>query len=156
VCAAKSSQGKQDGKKNTCKGEAADLASAKIKVNVSLDGLKNGKCDAVLNSKDYKDKKKKMDDKNKECTKLEGAAKMAKKALKNAIDAAKKARKTCTRQAKTSLDAAFKSAKKVCSSKANKKSFTRAMHMKCVLDGKSISGCGKANPPTVNALIDSK
>jgi hypothetical protein len=37
---------------------------------------------------------------------------MAKKALKNAIDAAKKARKTCTRQAKTSLDAAFKSAKK--------------------------------------------
>jgi multidrug efflux pump subunit AcrA (membrane-fusion protein) len=43
-----------------------------------------------------------------------------------------------------------------CSSTQNKKSFTRAMHMKCVLDGKSLGKCGAGKPPTVTKTSFSK
>jgi hypothetical protein len=44
----------------------------------------------------------------------------------------------------------------VCSSAQNKKSFTRAMHMKCVLDGKSLRQCGAGKAPKVTSTSLSK
>lgn len=156
VCSAEKSKGDLGGKSSTCKGEADALANAKITFTSTLDALKNGKCKSIHGSSAYKKKKAEHATKTKECNKLSGAVSEAKKALKTAIASAKKARRTCNKDARTALDEAFKTAKKACNSDKNKRAFTRAQHMKCVLDGKSLKNCKTGKYPSVKKTALSK
>merc|ERR1711966_619614 len=141
VCSAEKSKGDLGGKSSTCKGKADALANAKITFTSSLDALKNGKCDAIRGSYAYKNKKAQHRSKMKECNKLSGAASEAKKTLKAAIKAANDARKRCMSKVNNARNKIFINAKKACNSRKNRRAFTRAQHMKCVLDGKSLKRC---------------
>merc|ERR1711966_137679 len=156
VCSAEKSKGDLGGKSSTCKGKADALANAKITFTSSLDALKNGKCKSIHGSDAYKNKKAQHRSKMKECNKLSGAASEAKKALKTAIASAKKARRTCNKDAQTALDEAYKTAKKACNTHKNMRAFTRAQHMKCVLDGKSLKRCKVGKYPLVKKTALSK
>jgi len=156
VCANEKSKDALAGKKSTCDGEAKAIASAKITFTSSLKALKNGKCKSIHGSSAYKNKKAEHRTKTKECNKLSGAASEAKKALKAAIKAAKASRKKCNSDAKNALNKVFKTAKKACNSKKNKRAFTRAQHMKCVLDGKNLKRCNAGKAPAVTKSKMSK
>merc|ERR1712188_23234 len=72
---------------------------------------------------------------NKKATKAKGALEQAKTGLKNATDAAKKEKNQCECKAQKAHANAVKAAGDA-NSKANKKAWTKAHHMLCVLDGK--------------------
>merc|ERR1711966_105196 len=156
VCSAEKSKGDLGGKSSTCKGKADALANAKITFTSSLDALKNGKCKSIHGSDAYKNKKAQHRSKMKECNKLSGAASEAKKALKAAIKAAKKARNKCISDATNARNKVYLTAKNACNSAKNKRAFTRAQHMKCVLDGKTLKRCTFGKAPSVKKTALSK
>merc|ERR1712017_11802 len=97
--------------------------------------LKKGSCDTFFNDPAYTKAKKKCDKANKKATKAKGALEQAKTGLKNATDAAKKEKNQCECKAQKAHANAVKAAGDA-NSKANKKAWTKAPHMLCVLDGK--------------------
>jgi hypothetical protein len=134
----KAKKGLQDAQKKSDDAHNAATKACNAKVTFGpkkFSSLKKGNCDTFFNDPKYTKAKKKCDKANEKATKAKGALDEAKKGLKNAGDAAKKEKNECECKAKKAHANAVKAAGDA-SSKANKKAWTKAHHMLCVLDGK--------------------
>jgi len=150
VCRAKSNLYSAQLKVNKCNQQLTVLQNKKITFpSISLRSL-NGKCGSFYNAGVYKNARRKADQKKAECTRLSGSLKSSKRNLTKEVKAAALSRTTCNQTHQRRLNKAFKDAKKVCSSKQNKKAFLRAAHMKCVLKGTKISKCKVGKAPKVS------
>jgi|ERR1711939_383060 len=134
-----------------CNEELQTVSHEKVDFGkISYAQLDENQCKATFfNSPAFQAQHKKVGDKKKHCTKLEGETAGLKKAIGDATNAACKERATCEKTAEEARDKTFNDAHAACSSQQNKDAFTRAHHMLCVLKGTSLQGC---NVPTFQGV----
>jgi len=151
VCKAAASQTTLSGKSADCDKQADKIQNAQITVttHTSLAARTGGKCDAIDDSSAYKTKRAEYKKKSSECSELKGASNESKKALAAAVSDAAAKRSTCNNNAESALASAFKIAEGTCNSEQNQKSYKRAMHMKCVLNGTPLAECNTGKAPSV-------
>jgi len=136
---------------STCTEELQTVSHEKVDFGkISYAQLDENQCKATFfNSPAFQAQHKKVGDKKKHCTKLEGETEGLKKAIGDATNAACKERVACEKTAEEARDKTFNDSHAACSSQQNKDAFTRAHHMLCVLKGTSLQGC---NVPTFQGV----
>jgi len=123
--------------------------SAPVKfATVAWSSLTVGQCSTFFNQASYKTATNAVTSAKKAKEKADGALPVAQKAYDNAVASAKKQKKECLCKAKKAHDKAWDAYKKT--EPANKKAWTRAAHLKCVLDGTPLDKC-KVTPCPSNS-----
>merc|ERR1711871_739117 len=115
---------------------------------VALSQIKSNGCYNVASHSAYTSAKAKLDRANKNVIKKKAAYNTAKKTTADALKAHQKAKKACACRAQKNHKAAVKSTSNFNSAK-NAKAWTKAYHMKCVLDGKPANKCAVPRVPRV-------
>lgn len=135
---------------SSCKGKLNDLENTPVKFkSTAFKKLKNGKCGAFFNSRSYKDAKQNVEDQQKKCNTLKGKIEAYKKSVKDAKGAQKRSIQRCVSNKAKNINTAFRSARKNCNSKKNKKGWKRASTMLCVLNNISIDKCEVSSLPKI-------
>jgi len=150
MCKAKGRHAASKAKGGTCKNQLSKAKKTTVNFGgVKFDNLKPGRCGTFFKSSAYKNVKSKVDAKKSECQTIKGATNAFAKGLRDAKKDATKARRDCHSADKRSYNTAYKNAKNTCESKINKKMFTRAKHMLCVLKGTKLSKCKVGKIPSL-------
>jgi hypothetical protein len=119
--------------------------------SVEFNDLKKGKCGRFFNIKSYISIEKNIRKLKKKCAKYKGEKKAFMKSFQTAHNYATTAKGKCFKSASGRLRALIKTGRKICESQKNKKAFTRAKHMRCVLDGISLKKCKVGSPPSIKS-----
>merc|ERR1711968_140569 len=122
--------------------------NAKVTITKPISSFKD--CSALQNDSKVKAANKAIKDKCDASNKAKSAYNESKKALKLALKAHQDSKHKCACKAQSTHKAAVKAAGKV-NTGANKKAWTKAYHMICVLDGKSASKCKVPSIPRAKA-----
>merc|ERR1711871_89065 len=122
--------------------------------NVSFSGvkfkyLKEGKCGNFFTGGSFRSVHNKVKAKTKRCDIMKGQTKAYKRQWDTAVAQACRGRDKCNARAKTAYDNAFRTATRTCQSAKNKKAWTRAKHLKCVLKGQTLSQCRVGSVPKI-------
>jgi len=137
-------------KGGTCKNQLSSTKKTTVNFGgVKFENLKPGQCGTFFKSSAYKNVKSKVDAKKRECQTIKGATNAFAKGLRDAKTGAATARRSCHSADKRSYNTAYRNAKNICESKMNKKMFTRAKHMLCVLKGTKMSKCKVGKIPSL-------
>merc|ERR1712159_559512 len=129
--------------------------------NVSFSGvkfkyLKEGKCGNFFTGGSFRSVHNKVKAKTKRCDIIKGQTKAYKRQWDTAVAQACRGRDKCNARAKTAHNKAFRTATNACQSAKNKKAWTRAKHMKCVLKGQTLSQCRVGSVPKIEARTMTK
>jgi len=151
VNAAKKTLNDAETKRNNAQTAYDAAASAKVEFgSKNLDEIEAPKCDFIFELSSYKDAIKKREDAKKKLEEAKGEVTSAETGLKNAEEAAKKAVQKCKCDTFTAHNTAL-GAKNEQAEKANKKGWTKAQHLECVLDGTAYNECKVSDVPKVKA-----
>jgi len=152
VCAAKKNIKSGKKKAKSAKTDVDNAKNTKVSFSpVKIKNMKKGKCAAMFQGSNYNQIKAKINKKVQKLSQANGAVKAFKKGLKDAKKDAKAAVKQCNQNGKSAYSKAISAAKKACMSSANKKAYTRAKHMVCVLQGKRFANCKVGKLPSIKA-----
>jgi hypothetical protein len=150
-------QAEADAKTANAAAQKASVAAdtTKIPMSMTLDQLegKNG-CKAAKDNSAYKSAKATSDQAAKAAVAAQGAYDTAVKNTAAALAAHEKEKKDCACKAQKTHKSAQDAAKKVASD-ANKKEWSKAHHMKCVLAGTPASSCSVPTLPGSNMNVPS-
>merc|ERR1719247_3216186 len=151
IDAAKAAHKKSEESHVKCTGELATTKQEKVDFGkISYESLNENQCKATFfNSPVYQAQHKKVNEKQNTCTKIDGETSGLKQAVLDAENGACVARGKCYSDAEAARDKAYTDSHNSCSSQKNKDAFTRAHHMLCVLQGKSLQSCSVPTGPTI-------
>jgi len=117
---------------------------------VGLDELDGDKCDIMFEDEAYKKAEQDIKDAKKAKGEADGAVAAAKQALQNAQDTQAQMVSDCQCAVRAKYDKAWESAN--ANNDADKKSYTKGKHMKCVLAGTAPNECVVGDIPKVKAI----
>merc|ERR1711871_1260158 len=150
----------EQSKKNhkQCTEEFSSLKKEKIDFGkISYESLNENQCkQTFFNSPQYQEHHEKVETKKMACVKIDGETSGLKLAIEDATKAACNARKKCEDDAAAKRDKTWNESNAACGSKKNQEAFTRAHHMLCVLQGKSLQSCNVPTAPSVKKTAMTK
>jgi len=149
-CKAKTRHAASKATGEICKNQLKNVKKTGVNFGiVKFENLKPGKCGTFFKSSAYKNVKNKVDKKKRACEKNKGATVAFAAGVRSARGGAATSRRNCHSADKKSYNTAYRNAKNICESKENKKMFTRAKHMLCVLNGQKMSKCNVGKIPSL-------
>jgi len=133
---------------NSANSKYSNAQNAKVDFgSIRLDHMTPGRCGTFTGHSAYKTAEANREAAKKAASKAKGAYDAAQKELENAKTAAAKMKKDCQCKSFDDAERAYNAAK--AADAANQKAWTKAAHMKCVLDGVSPSNCKVSQCPKV-------
>jgi len=129
--------------------DAANTASVTF-APVNLDALDGDKCDILFEDSAYAKAEQDIKDAEKAKGEADGAVTAAENALKSAQNTQAQMVSDCQCAVRAKYDKAWESAN--ANNDADKKSYTKGKHMKCVLEGTAPNECSVGEIPAVKAI----
>merc|ERR1711959_12964 len=141
-----------DKAKNDAQKALTDAKSEKFNFgDFAYNDLQEGQCGTFFNSQTWKNAKGKVTTAQSTYDTKVAEANAAAKAVQTAKDEAKEMVRECKCKAKIAIDTALENMNKNAKD-ANTKSWNKAYHMQCVLDGKTTNNCDVPALPTVQPV----
>jgi len=118
--------------------------------NVKYRELKDGQCHrSFFTGASYRNTKAKVNRQKQECNKRKGAIKAFQKAVTDARRARDDLRRACRNNTLNNMNSMYGRATRLCNSGKNRKMWTRAKHMICVLKKSTLAGCHVPSLPKI-------
>jgi hypothetical protein len=149
----KAQQNLDNGRKaaSDCQNKLTKLRNARVTFNnVKYRDLRDGQCHrSFFSGSSYRNAKRAVSNQQKECSKQKGAINAFKKAVEDAKKARDNLRARCRTNTRNNMNSMYGRATRLCNSSKNRKAWTRAQHMICVLKKSTLAGCGVPSLPKI-------
>jgi len=136
---------------NDCQAKLTKLQNVRVTFNnVKYRDLRDGQCHrSFFSGSSYRNAKRNVSNQVKECNKKKGAISAFTKAVEDAKRARDRMRKSCRTSTQNNMNSMFNKANGLCNSGKNRKAWTRAQHMICVLKKSTLQNCRVPSLPKI-------
>jgi hypothetical protein len=136
---------------NDCQAKLTKLQNVRVTFNnVKYRDLRDGQCHrSFFSGSSYRNAKNNVYKQVKECNRRKGAISAFTKAVEDAKRARDRMRKSCRTSTQNNMNSMFNKANRLCNSGKNRKAWTRAQHMICVLKKSTLQNCKVPSLPKI-------